>query len=173
MSRKTKFIVIPCLLLSILLAGMTMLHSLSFFMDKSAYTVIFYPYDGRGEISATFSDNSTVSEFSGGEEATINYSFTNTSAATITEMTVTVTYPDDTDWSETKTLTLAPGETYTGSHTFDVTFDMTEADTGDGKYKPVTVSFLPTKITDDSGKEYSVSTNASSTVVYILDGEGE
>lgn len=171
---KTKFFVIPCLVLSILLGALSVRKTLALFTDRTQYTIMVYPYDGRGETNLTFSDGSTVKGFSDGDTATMTYSFTNTSAAAVTSLSVTVTLPGGSTHSysasniasgETRTIPISETLTAAMLDTHDTTVG---SETATNIYNEISVTATPLGFQMTGGTAHSVTVSPKVSRVYVF-----
>ncbi len=93
MQIPVKHIVIPCLAVSLLIGAVSIQKTLSIFTDRKEYTIMMFPYDGRGEMSMAFEDGSTVKEFSVGDTPKVRISFGNTSVTKVKRISMRITDP--------------------------------------------------------------------------------
>ena len=113
----SKFIILPCLAVSAILAGLSIPRTMAYFTDRREYSVLLLPYDGRGAVSLTFEDGSTIRSCQEGEQPVLKVVYTNHSAAAVKELSVSITD----EWDHTESLVLsdvASGESREASVVF-------------------------------------------------------
>ena len=155
MKIKTKHVTALCLTAAVILTGFSIPKTMAYFTDRTEYTVLLLPYDGRGNASLTFEDGSTVSPVRPGDRPVLRVSYTNLSAAALHEMTVTVEDP----FGNTRDATISDlpsGETRDISIVFPALTDE----------QPASASPIPET---ESGQEYYGYTLSTGTSVSFVD----
>lgn len=167
---KTKFIVIPCLVLSLVFGILSIPKTLSLFTDRTEYSFVIYPYDGRNDRKCTFDDGSTIKGYRNNDVAIIDYSFTNPTVATVKTVDIVVTLPNGMTHS-TQLTNIAPGTTNSATFGLAITEDMLtplSEQEGANKYRTITVSAVITKMLDAYGNDVTInhSLGASTLCIY-------
>ena len=173
MRIKTKYIVIPCLLLSLIFCGFGITKTLSLFQDAASYEYIIYPYDGRGEVSAYFDSaepgkGETIKTIAPGETVDLKLSFTNTSAAEIARGVGTV-YLGDESFDDCPCDGVASGETLT-CDPVSISYNDVKNHFDSNGYCEIRVEFQVERIIGPDGNPVDVSCGKSTAIVYLKKG---
>lgn len=152
MYRKSKAILLCCLIAVSFFISRSVLRTYAYFTDSQSYCFLIYPYDGSGECSLSFSDGSTIRACDPGT-VTLQYAFINPFPVYISDLEILLILPDGTTQTSHER-NLEPGETREAAFNVSLTPEMLTSQAGDpdGRFKKIQCR--------STVKEYSETKNA-------------